>query len=55
MPDGLAMTRMPRKPMTTALQRWMPTFSPRSGTESAVRKMGEAKEIATASAIGNRL
>ena len=44
---------MPIEATPTAAQRRMPTFSPSSGTESAVTKSGEIATIACASASGS--
>jgi hypothetical protein len=49
---GLTTMRTPRRPTATALHRRHPTTSPRIGIDSAVTIMGDANEIAVASAIG---
>jgi len=51
-PPAPIISSTPAKPASTAAQRWRPTRSPRSGIDSTVRKSGEEKPIATASASG---
>ena len=49
---GLTISRMPTKPMTMAVQRRAPTFSPSMGMERAVMMRGLRNMIAVASANG---
>jgi len=49
---GLTTTRTPIRPTNVAAQRRCPTFSPRTTTDSAVMKIGAAKLVAVASAMG---
>ena len=51
---GRTIISAPMQPTTTALQRRIPTFSPRSGTDSAVSISGPAMEMAMASANGTK-
>ena len=50
---GRRMISMPNDATPTAVQRRIPTFSPSSGTESAVTISGEIARIACASASGS--
>ncbi len=43
---GRMMTSTPRNPTSTAIQRFMPTCSPSSGTERAQTHSGMVKKIA---------
>ncbi len=51
---GRTMKSTPMKPMTTALQRQMPTFSPKANGAAAVTKNGKMKKIASVSASGRK-
>ncbi|MOA21128.1 hypothetical protein D3C78_1416060 [compost metagenome] len=46
------MTRTPRKPSPTAVQRWRPTFSFRKRMDRRVAKIGAVKPMVVASARG---
>ena len=46
---------VPRKPMVTAVQRWMPTGSRKTRAPSTVTMKGATKLTATASASGTKL
>ena len=52
---GRMMTNVPPKPTTTASQRRMPTFSPRTTGDSMVMISGCTKKIAKVSAMGRNL
>ena len=51
-PLGRIISRVPQKPIATAVQRRQPTRSPRNCGASAVRMIGEANMIAVMSASG---